>query len=127
MRMRRRLRPFLLSTALFIVLAPAGVTAETLSDALVKAYQTSPLLQSSRAALRATDEGVPQASSAKKLQTSLSGNANLQTNSDNDFGNVPDTYLAGLNANLLVYDHGQTKAAVDSARFAIAAGSYSLT
>ncbi len=121
MRMRRRLRPMLLSSAFCFALAPIGASAETLSDALVKAYQTSPLLQSSRAALRATDEGVPQASSAKKLQTSLGGNANLQTDSDDDFGNVPDTYLAALNADLLVYDHGQTKAAVDSARYAIAA------
>lgn len=70
MRMRR-LRPFLLSTAFAFALAPLGASADTLADALVKAYQTSPLLQSSRAALRATDEGVPQASSAKKLQTSL--------------------------------------------------------
>lgn len=118
----RRLRPFLLSTAVTAALglAPAAVWAETLSDAFVKAYQTSPLLQSSRAALRARDEGVPQASSARKLQTSISGNANLQTDSD-DTSNFPDTYAAGLNASLLVYDHGQTKAAIESARFTVAA------
>lgn len=118
----RRLRPFLLSTVVTAVLGlvPAGVFAETLSDALVKAYQTSPLLQSSRAALRAQDEGVPQASSAKKPQAALSGNANLQTTSD-DAENALDTYAFGLNASLLVYDHGQTKAAIESARMTVAA------
>lgn len=126
--MRQRfLRPFLFSTGLAVVLAmsPSQSSAETLSDALVKAYQTSPLLQSSRAALRAQDETVPQALSAKKLQSELSGNANLQTDSD-DSGNVPDTYAAGLEASLLVYDHGQTKAAVDSARMSVAAARASL-
>ncbi len=120
---KRRLRPFLLSTALAALMGgmPAGAFAETLADALVKAYQTSPLLQANRAALRAQDESLPQASAAKKLQSQLSGNANVQTTSD-DTGNVPDTYLAQLQASLLVYDQGQTKAAIESARNTIAAG-----
>ena len=35
--------------------------AETLESALVQAYQNNPTLNSQRAAVRATDEGVPQA------------------------------------------------------------------
>lgn len=123
----RRIRPFLLSTGLAVImmLAPGASFAETLSDALVKAYQTSPLLQSSRAGLRAQDETVPQALSGKKLRTSASASAALQTTSD-DTSNVPDIYTAGLNASLTVYDHGQTKAAVESARMSVAAARASL-
>ncbi|MFN4282747.1 MAG: TolC family outer membrane protein [Alphaproteobacteria bacterium] len=56
----------LLAAALFAgtalvapVLAPAS--AETLDEALARAYQTNPTLLAARAALRATDEGVAQA------------------------------------------------------------------
>jgi outer membrane protein len=46
-------------------------TAESLTDALIRAYQTSPLLQESRAALRGLDEGVPQARSRMRPQVGL--------------------------------------------------------
>lgn len=120
--MRKRLRPFLMSTAVLGALAmPGAGFAETLADTLVKAYQTSPLLQSSRAALRATDEQLPQASSAKKIQSQLSASANLATSNVDDYGDVPDYYTVQLEASLLVYDHGQTNAAIESARMSIAA------
>lgn len=120
--MPMRLRPFLMSTALLAALAsPGAASAETLADALVKAYQTSPLLQSSRAALRAADEQLPQAAAAKKIQSSLSASANVVTASDDDYTDIPDYYTAGLEASLLVYDHGQTAAAIESARMSIAA------
>ncbi|MFO1106184.1 MAG: TolC family outer membrane protein [Amaricoccus sp.] len=120
---QRKRRADLLSTALVAVLmvAPGMGRAETLSDALIKAYQTSPLLQSARAALRAQDENIPQASSSKKLQSNLSGNATGETSSDNT-NEYTEYYDAGLNATLLVYDHGQTKAAIESARMSSAAG-----
>lgn len=123
----RRLRIQLFSTVVVAALgmAPGALMAETLSDALIKAYQTSPLLQSSRAGLRAQDENVPQASSAKKLQTSINGTANAVTSSDNS-NEYNEYYDAGLNASLLIYDHGQTKAAIDSARMTVAAGRASL-
>lgn len=117
------LRPFLRTTALVAgcLLVPLAGSAETLADALVKAYQTSPVLQSSRAALRATDESLPQATAAKKVQSQLSASANLQSTTQDDFTDVPDYYGVALEASLLVYDHGQTKAAVESARMSIAA------
>jgi outer membrane protein len=111
-----------MSTAMLVTLAvPGAGFAETLADTLVQAYQTSPLLQSSRAALRATDENLPQASSAKKIQSQLSASANLTASNVDDYGEVPDYYNAALEASLLVYDHGQTAAAVQSARMSIAA------
>ena len=120
--MAKRLRPFLMSAALAAAMAlPGAASAETLADALVKAYQTSPLLQASRAALRAADETLPQASSAKKIQSQLSASANAVTTSDDDYTAIPDYYTAGLEASLLVYDSGQTQAAIESARMSIAA------
>jgi outer membrane protein len=52
--------------------------AETLQDALVQAYQSSPQLNASRAQQRATDEGVPQALSGYRPQLIASLSAGLQ-------------------------------------------------
>lgn len=92
--------------------------AETLTDALIWAYQSSPALQTSRAALRSLDEGVAQAYAGKRPQVSLSGNATAtaRTNAARD---ITDTYGAALNASLVLYDGGATEAAVASARSAV--------
>ncbi len=42
-------------------LVPTPGAAETIADALVKAYQSNPQLNAERARQRATDENVPQA------------------------------------------------------------------
>ena len=44
--------------AMVFVMGAPSANAETLSDALAKAYTTNPTLQSARATLRATDEGM---------------------------------------------------------------------
>lgn len=65
------LTAFLLSgTAL---LYPAIASAEDLMQALTDAYQTSPVLEAQRAALRATDEGVAQALSGWRPQVTATG------------------------------------------------------
>jgi outer membrane protein len=51
--------PLTLATALVVAVAPA--TAETLADALARAYRTNPTLGSSRYDVRQADEGVAQA------------------------------------------------------------------
>ncbi len=60
---------------LITVLHTGGALAQprTLSDALAMAYSNNPALQSARAQLRATDEGVPQALSGWRPQISVSG------------------------------------------------------
>lgn len=65
-----------LSIFIFPALAPAG--AETLSGALVKAYQSNPQLNAARARQRATDENVPQALSGYRPQIIASLSAGLQ-------------------------------------------------
>src|ERR1700675_566137 len=52
----------------------AGAAADTLEWALVQAYQNNPSLNAQRAALRATDEGVPQALSGYRPKLSVTAN-----------------------------------------------------
>ncbi|HET9069768.1 MAG TPA: TolC family outer membrane protein, partial [Amaricoccus sp.] len=99
--------------------APAA--ADSLADALVKAYQTSPLLESSRAALRGVDENLPQARSARRPQVEASASLSTQTTAE-AIEDQLNASQAALNASLLIFDNGQTKAAVESARNSIAAG-----
>ncbi|MGB8038914.1 MAG: channel protein TolC, partial [Pseudolabrys sp.] len=47
--------------------------ADTLNGALVLAYQNNPTLNSQRASVRATDEGVPQALSGYRPRVTFNG------------------------------------------------------
>ena len=58
--------------------AVADARAESLPDALAKAYQTNPQLNAERARQRATDEGVPQALAGYRPQIVASLTAGLQ-------------------------------------------------
>ncbi len=60
--------------------------ADSLADALVKAYQTSPLLDSTRAALRGVDETLPQARAARRPQVDASASLTSQTTAGGDRG-----------------------------------------
>ncbi|MEA2838306.1 MAG: outer membrane protein [Bradyrhizobium sp.] len=59
-------------------LAAAGARAEALPEALVKAYQSNPLLNAERARQRATDENVPQALAGYRPQIVASLGVGLQ-------------------------------------------------
>ena len=99
-------------------------SAETLTDALIKAYQTSPLIDSNRASLRGLDENIAQARAGRRPQVSGVGQAQVETDvSEFPFDNL---YSAGLQASLLLFDNGQSKAALESARYRVAAGRASL-
>jgi outer membrane protein len=60
------------------VMIAVPASAETLQDALVKAYQTNPQLNAERARQRGTDENVPQALSGYRPQIVASLGAGLQ-------------------------------------------------
>lgn len=66
-----RTTALVVTTALGL-LAPAVASAETINDAMTKAYANNPDLNAARAALRATDEGVPIAKSGFRPQISAS-------------------------------------------------------
>src|SRR5689334_19693682 len=63
-------------TACALFLAPAR--ADTLEGALVLAYQNNPSLNSQRASVRATDEGVPQALAGYRPRVTANGSVGTQ-------------------------------------------------
>lgn len=86
-------------------LAPAQVAAETLNSALIQAYQNNPSLNSQRAAVRATDENVPQALSGYRPRVSITATGGEQSMSSTTkinavSPNLPATYstLSGYNS-----------------------------
>lgn len=84
--------------------APA-LKAETLSDALVSAYNNSGLLDQNRALLRAADEGVAQsiATTLPVINWSLSGN---RTDSTAAASGASTSVVARITASLTLYDSG---------------------
>jgi len=75
----KRLRRVALGCAATVCLAalPSVVSAQTLQESLVQAYQANPTLNAQRAATRATDEGVPQARSGYRPQISAAADAGV--------------------------------------------------
>ena len=55
-----------------LAMVPAAAPADSLPQALIQAYQNNPQLNAQRAAVRATDESVPQALSGYRPRVSLS-------------------------------------------------------
>lgn len=119
-----RLGRLLSASAVALIALAGAASADTLTDALIKAYQTSPLLDANRASLRSLDENVAQARSGLRPQVNATGDARVRT----DVTQFPfdDTYSAALEATLLLFDNGQTRAAIESARYSVAAGRASL-
>jgi outer membrane protein len=63
-----------LAIAATLMLSPGRAPADTLPQALVQAYQNNPQLNAQRAAVRVTDENVPQALSGYRPRVSLTAN-----------------------------------------------------
>src|ERR1700730_7162648 len=61
-----------------VALSPRHAYADTLQSALVLAYTTNPQLNSQRAIVRQTDEGVPQALSGYRPKVAVTGNLGEQ-------------------------------------------------
>ena len=117
--MRPRI-PLTLSFALTLGAIASTALGQTLPQALITAYQSSPALEQTRAQLRSTDEGVAQARSAMRPNLSAQGSANAFADSNDDF-DLARTLSLSLNASLLVYDHGATAAAIEAAKARVAA------
>jgi len=97
-----------------IGLSPTHAKSETLTDVLIKAYRTSPVLRLNQAALRATDEGVAQARAGLRPQIALDGQVGVSSRAG-ESGFTRASSLA-LTASLLIADGGATKAAIESAK-----------
>jgi outer membrane protein len=106
------------AAATFGITVPAS--AQTLTDALISAYQTNPLLKINRAGLREADESVAQARAARR--PTLTQSLSLSRSYDLENGSAVTEQIQGsLTAGLLLYDGGQSKAAIEAARMAVLA------
>ena len=108
-------------TGLVTGLMAGAANAQTLEDALVKAYQGNPTLKSERARLRATDEGVPQALSGWRPTVEVSGSYGFaRTNSSSTgrdkIGDVREPLTGSLTIFQNLYRGGRTLAATDQAQ-----------
>src|SRR4030081_4062382 len=77
--------------------------ADTIEAALVRAYQNNPQLNAQRAAVRATDENVPQALSGYRPRVALTASAGSQytdtlSTSGGGPNNLVKTGIHGVNA-----------------------------
>src|SRR3954453_14950291 len=63
---------------LMAYMGPAPVLADTIEAALVRAYQNNPQLNAQRAAVRVTDENVPQALSGYRPRVAVTASAGFQ-------------------------------------------------
>ena len=70
----RLVSAYVLVTSSLVLSGTVLGRADTLEWALVQAYQNNPSLNAQRAALRATDENVPQALSGYRPKLSLTAN-----------------------------------------------------
>ena len=105
----------------FSVLTPAS--AETLAEALASAYANNPSLNAQRAALRATDEGVPQALSG--YRPTISGAASAGINNVSGSGSAYPTSVS-ISVVQPIFTGFQTKNSVRAAETAVLAGRESL-
>lgn len=104
------------AAAALLVAAAGGARAETLTDALVDAYNNNPQILAERANLRATDESVPQALSGWRPTVTFTGTAGAQSVDTRpgspitpaEVKTVPTT--ADLNITQPIYSGGRTVA-----------------
>ncbi|WP_398477387.1 TolC family outer membrane protein [Tardiphaga sp.] len=114
----------LLSCSVFAI---ADARAETVSDALVKAYQTNPQLNSERARQRATDENVPQAMAGYRPQVMATLSAGLQAvrnlQVDNTIqGATLKPWTIGVTVTQTLYNGNKTANSVRVAEFQVQSG-----
>ena len=116
----RYLRAVLAGAAVFatVLLGLAPARAETLLEALASAYTNNPTLNAQRAALRATDEGVPQALSG--YRPTVSGSFNGGVSSSGGTTLYPRTYT--LTVEQPIFTGFRTKNGVKAAETAVLAG-----
>ena len=76
------LKVILLGSMMVAFGGSSAASAETLTGALIKAYQGSPLLDANEAALRSLDECVPQARAERRPQVDVGVGASSRTTTE---------------------------------------------
>ncbi|BCA60888.1 membrane protein [Sphingomonas sp. HMP9] len=114
-------RSLLLSVALTYSAAP--LHAETLREALVKAYNTNPTITAQRATLRATDENVPIARASGLPSANATGDlTEFLVTGQNNFVAPPRQAVARANVSVPLYLGGQVRNSVAAAKTRVEAG-----
>ena len=116
-------RSFVNKSAVFVAAVfltiPQFLNADTLREAMVKAYNSSGLLEQNRALLRAADEDVAVAASEMRgvlSWTSGVSRSKFQTLSQDTVANNAEI---GLTAKITLYDGGENKYALEAAKEAV--------
>jgi len=99
--------------AVFLTI-PQFLNADTLKEAMVKAYNSSGLLEQNRALLRAADEDVAVAASAMRRVLGWTSNISRR-----QVDNVAITANVSLTASITLYDGGRNKYALEAAKEAV--------
>jgi outer membrane protein len=121
----------LLAVLAAVSVAPWSARAESLPDALVRAYQDNPQLNAERAKLRGTDENVPQALSGYRPQVTVGLSAglialrNLLPDSTSTSA-LLKPWTAGLTVNQTLFNGFKTSSTVRQAEAQVKSGRESL-
>ncbi|MCK0166255.1 TolC family outer membrane protein [Jannaschia sp. S6380] len=109
------------------VIAALPVRAETLSDAFVQAYRSSPLLDQQRYLLRATDEDVAIAVAALRPAINFAASYGKVTGFNDFSGQSTNTTASlGLVLDYTLFDGGQRHLRVSAAKEAVLGARFSL-
>ena len=105
-----------------VLLSYGTASAETLAEALAAAYSNNPTLNAQRAALRATDEGVPQALAG--FRPTVSGSADVGYSTGTSSSGSAAGYPRGVSLSIVqpIFTGGRTAAGVKIAETAVLAG-----
>ena len=105
-----------------LALVAVHCNAQSLFDSMVLAYQSNPTLQAQRAALRSTDENVPQALSNYRPTVTLNGSIGQATSDTSNSEQSLTPLLASVTVRQPVYRGGRTSASVRQAENRVRAG-----
>jgi outer membrane protein len=113
--------------AIIILAAGRPLSAETLPEALVRAYQSNPQLNADRARQRGTDENVPQALSGYRPQIVASLSAGLQAvrnilPNNTIQGTTLRPWTIGLTVTQVLFNGNKTANSVRVAEFQVLSG-----
>lgn len=120
---RRAAALLVLSSAL----VPASAQADTLREALARAYETNPTLEAARAQQRATDEDVPiQLSRAGPDVSAVANHIEFVKVSPNSFTAPERRFQGGIDVTVPIYSGGAVKNGIKAAKERVKAGQASL-
>ncbi|MDX1704310.1 MAG: TolC family outer membrane protein [Altererythrobacter ishigakiensis] len=118
------------SAALLVLssaLVPASAQADTLREALARAYETNPTLEAARAQQRATDEDVPiQASRGTYEISAVANHIEFVKISPNSFTSPERRFSGGVDMTVPIYSGGAVKNGIKAAKERVQAGQASL-